>query len=218
MGAPTIIGHENSRDAVLAAGLPANNPLMDPVDFGDLTVSPPTLTFRDCLQLWSDDRLIEVRAAGKRAHTDSDVLVWLPEERVLFCGDLLFNQATPFLLMGSVPGLIDVLQEVVASYPAEVIVPGHGPLCHVDLIPTTVKYLDFVLTTARAGLDSGLSPLEAAREADLGEFAEWLDNERIVGNLHSAYSELDSKRGEVDVMTAITDMVAYRGGPLASFA
>ncbi len=40
---------------------------------------------------------------------------------------------------------------------------------------------------------AGLSPLEAALDADLGEYAVWHDRERLVGNLHRALSEL---RGE----------------------
>ena len=45
--------------------------------------------------------------------------------------------------------------------------------------------------TARSGKAAGLSPLELARQTDLGRFAELTDSERIVGNLYRAYAELD---------------------------
>ena len=51
-----------------------------------------------------------------------------------------------------------------------------------------------MLDLARQGLAAGLSPLEAARQTDLGEYAGWLDSERIVGNLHRAYCDLDPQR------------------------
>jgi glyoxylase-like metal-dependent hydrolase (beta-lactamase superfamily II) len=52
-----------------------------------------THTFADRLTLWSADKPIEVSYVGQPAHTSNDSLVWLPEQEVLFCGDLLFNAA-----------------------------------------------------------------------------------------------------------------------------
>ena len=218
-GAVTIVGHEKCRAAVIAGGLPGNSGLFDPVDWGEVTLAPPTLTFTDRVRLWSDDRPVEVSYVGQPAHTTNDSLVWLPEQEVLFCGDLLFNGGTPFVLMGSVRGAIDVLTTVVAPIPATVIVPGHGAPCDRELIGTVVGYLEFVLATARQGRAAGLSPLELALETDLGEYAGWLDRERIVGNLHRAYSDLDPAHPRVDLAGALRDMVAYNGGvPLSCYA
>jgi hypothetical protein len=64
-------------------------------------------------------------------------------------------------------------------------------------------------------------PLDAARELDLGAYADLLDAERIVGNLHRAYAELDGAPpgAPIDIVTALTDMVAYNGGqPLTCYA
>ena len=70
----------------------------------------------------------------------------------------------------------------------------HAPRASEDRGHTGVAdYLRFIDTAARAGFDAGADPLDVARDADLGRFAEWHDSERIVGNLHRAYSEL---RGE----------------------
>jgi len=84
-----------------------------------------------------------------------------------------------------------------------------------------LAYLRFVQDLAREAKAAGLSPLDAARQADLGEFKDLLDAERIVGNLHRAYLELD--RGErgapVDLARALGEMVAYNGGqPLTCHA
>ena len=111
-----------------------------------------------------------------------------------------------------------MLTNVVAPIPATTIVPGHGAPCDHTLIPTVVGYLEFVLATASAGRAAGLTPLEAARETDLGEYSAWLDSERIVGNLHRAYSDLSDDVG-VDVMGALRDMVDYNNGePLSCYA
>jgi cyclase len=218
-GPVTIIGHERCRAEVITTGLLGNVGIWEPVDWGELRVAPPTVTFTDRLRVWSDDTALEVSYVGQPAHTSNDSLIWLPDSRVLFCGDLLFNGGTPFLLMGSVSGAIAVLTDVLAPIPARTIVPGHGDLCGPDLIDTTIGYLRFVLDLARHGLDAGLTPLAAAREADLGEYAGWLDPERIVGNLHRAYHDLEPQRPDVDIVVALTDMIAYNGGqPLSCHA
>jgi len=148
-GTATIIAQEKCRDEMIAFGLPGNTGIWEPVDWGEVTLAPPTLTFADRVRLWSGDRPLEVSYVGQAAHTSNDSLVWLPEQEVLFCGDLLFNGGTPFLLMGSVKGTIDVLTNVVAPTPARVIVPGHGAPCDHALIGTVVSYLEFVLATAQ---------------------------------------------------------------------
>jgi len=219
MSAATIVGHERCRTEVIKAGLPSFTGIWDPVEWGQVTLAPPTVTFTDRLKLWSDDTPVEVSYVGQPAHTTNDSLVWLPEQEVLFCGDLLFNGGTPFLLMGSVLGAIDVLTKIVAPIPARTIVPGHGAPCDQQLIGIIVGYLEFVLETAQEGRAAGLTPLQAAREADLGQYAEWLDNERIVGNLHRAYADLDPAAPEFDILAALTDMVEYNGGkPLSCYA
>jgi cyclase len=219
IGAATIIGHEKCREEIMSFGLPANVGIWEPVEWGAVGLAPPTITFADRITIWSAGPPVEVKYVGQAAHTSNDCLVWLPEQEVLFCGDLLFNGGTPFLLMGSVAGAIDVLRDVVARVPARTIVPGHGAPCDAALITTTIGYLEFVLAAAVSGRAAGLTPLEAAQETDLGEYAEWLDSERIVGNLYRAYSDLDQADEAVDVYGALRDMVTFNGGkPLACYA
>jgi cyclase len=215
----TIVGHENCRTELLEFGAPPPPGIWDPVDWGPIELAPPTLTFTDQVRIYSDELAMEVRHVGGPAHTTNDSLVWLPEQRVLFCGDLLFNGGTPFLLMGSVTGALRVLTEVLAPIPASIIVPGHGRPAGPELIETVAGYLRFVLQLAEQGLAAGLAPLEVARQAELGEYAQWLDVERIVGNLHRAYHDLQPERGRLDLFAALGDMIAFNGGrPLSCYA
>ena len=58
-----------------------------------------------------------------------------------------------------------------------------------------------------------------ARETDLGEYATWLDAERLVGNLHRAYVDLNPAPGPLDVFAALGHTVTYNGGqPLSCYA
>jgi cyclase len=220
-GGATIVAHERCRDGVLASGLPANLGVWTDVDWDIPELAPPFLTYADAVTVWSGDLKCDVRYVGMPAHTTNDSLIWLPERSVLFAGDLAFSGGTPFLLMGSVEGAIEVLEQVVRPLGAQTIVPGHGPVSGPEVIDEMLGYLRFVLDVARHGMAAGLSPLDAARQADLGGYAGLLDSERIVGNLHRAYAELaGAPRGaEVDLIAALTDMISYNGGrPLTCHA
>ncbi|HEY0577452.1 MAG TPA: MBL fold metallo-hydrolase [Pseudonocardia sp.] len=217
----TIVAHEKTRAEMTAFGPPQPLPFWTPIDWGDLRLELPFLTYAEGVTVWSDELRCEVRYVGTAAHTTNDSIIWLPERSVLFAGDLLFRGGTPFLLMGSVAGAIDVLETVVKPLGAETIVPGHGGISGPELIDDVLGYLRFVQDTARAGKAAGLTPLQAAREVDLGGYAALLDSERIVGNLHRAYAELDGtpRGGQIDVLSALSEMVAYNGGkPLTCYA
>jgi cyclase len=217
-----IVAHERARAEAIAFGPPRDLFFWDGPDWGDLSLDPPFVTFTDQIAVHAGDLRADVRYVGTAAHTTNDSIVWIPDRSVLFCGDLIFNGGTPFLLMGSVTGAVDVLEQVLRPLGAQTIVPGHGPVFHDDgPIEATLDYLRFVLDVAAQAVAAGVPPLDAARDTDLGRFAGWADAERIVGNLHRACAELrGAPRGApVDIVAALGDMVAYNGGaPLSCLA
>lgn len=220
--AAAIVGHEQSRAAAIASGPPREMPFWDGPEWGELSLDPPFVTFTDEIAVHAGDLRAQVRYVGTAAHTTNDCVVWIPDRSVLFCGDLIFNGGTPFLLMGSVEGAIEVLDQVIRPLGAQTIVPGHGPVFHdAGPLEVTLDYLRFVLDLARDCVAAGLTPLEAACEADLGPFADWADRERIVGNLHRACAELTGtpRGGPIDIVAGLSEMVTYNGGtPLSCHA
>jgi cyclase len=221
----TIVGHDRCRAEVLAVGKPYFPGIFEDVDWGDVTLAPPFLTYAEGVTLYSDDLRCEVRYVGTPAHTNNDSIVWLPDRSVLFSGDLLFNGGTPFLLTGSVTGTIEVLENVVRPLSPRVIVPGHGDVCGPETIDDVLGYLRFVMATAQRGRAAGLSPLEAARDMALGRYEGLTDPERIVGNLHRAYADLDAQAdggatgAPLNYPAILVDMVTYNGGrPLTCIA
>lgn len=217
----TIVGHEATRAGVQQWGKPFDAPVWTEVDWGDIELAPPFLTYTEGVTVWVDDLRCEVTHVGTAAHTTNDSVVWIPEREVLFSGDLLFNGGTPFLLQGSIAGAVDVLENVVRPLGARTIVPGHGPVGGAEMIDDALAYLRFVQRTASDGKAAGLTPLEAARDADLGEFADLKDSERLAGNLHRAYAELAGAApgAQIDAMAALQDMITLNGGkPLSCHA
>ncbi len=219
----TIVGHELCREAVLEAGLPRPDNtigmLFPNVDWGDLELAAPTMTYQDRMTLHVEDLRLELIFMGP-AHTTNDTVVWIPDHKLLFSGDLIFNEGTPFVVMGSVAGSLVAIERL-RALGAETIVPGHGPVCGPELFDPTEAYLKFVQRVAREGYDAGMKPLEIARSADLGEFAEWHDTERIVGNIHRAFSEIKGEKwgAKLNMPPIVREMEDYNGGsPLRCLA
>lgn len=208
-----IVGHEKTRAGLLADTLlTVTPPVWSPTpDFGVASVRAPNVVVHDRLTLHLGEHRIELRHPGHPAHTEGDVVAWLPDSGVLFAGDLLFHGITPMVLMGSLDGALRSLQWL-DDFGAGTVVPGHGPVID-DLAPVLAaheRYYRFVLATAEAGKAEGRTPLEAATGADLGEFADWPDPERLVLNLHRAYAGAEP----VDLLAAFSDAMTWNGGPL----
>lgn len=202
-----IIAHTGVADELRRTPPPAPH-IFSPFTQGDVRPRIPTIAFDDTLEITSGERRIEVRHPARPSHTRGDAYVWLPEERVLFTGDLVFNGGTPFAISGSPTGWLQTLEELAALEPS-VVVPGHGPTGGPELFEPVARYLRFVIAAAQDAHDRGFFPLDAARDLDLGEFADLLDCERIVGNLHRAIAELDGR--QPDFAAAWQDMYDYNG-------
>jgi cyclase len=217
--ATVIVGHERMREGLrvdpVIDGCP---PFWQPVpDWGAVTRRLPDVTVAGHLTVHAGDRRIELLHPGGPAHTTGDLVAWLPAERVLFAGDLVFNGLTPLVFMGSVPGAARALDWLAALEP-EIVVPGHGPVMSAAEVGPVFdrlrRYYALVETAAARGIEHGRTPLEAARDTDLGEFAEWADAERLVLNLHRAYA--DEHGAELDLIAALTDACTWRGAPMAT--
>lgn len=122
---------------------------------------------------------------------------------------------TPFFLMGSLSGSLRALH-MLRELGAETVVPGHGPVTDPAAFDRAERYIRFVADVAEKSHAAGLTPWEAARKTDLGEFAELRESERLVANLRRAYAELDGEpEGEgVDPFAAFMDMAAINGGEM----
>jgi cyclase len=208
-----IIGHDECPAEMAEQNMLLTH-LWPHVEWGDIAIVPPTVTFPDRLTVYAGEVRVELVHVGP-AHTTNDVVAWIPEYRVLFTGDVVFSGGTPFVLMGSVAGALAALRRL-RELDAATIVPGHGPIGGPELYDTTEAYLGWIQQVARHGIDAGLSPLQVAREVELGYFGEWLDPERIVGNLHRAYAEAQGAAPgtPLDNLAIMLEMVTYNDGQL----
>ena len=188
--AAAVVGHELCRHEVLTTGSITKG-LWPWVEWGEIEVWPPFVTFDDHLSVWVDDLEVSLQHIGP-AHTTNDVVGWVADRSVLFTGDLVFNGGTPFVVMGSVAGSLESVERL-RAFGAQTVVPGHGSVCGPEVFDQLARYFEFVQPSLATPRPPVRPPLDAALQTDLGEFSDWHDRERIVGNLHRAYAELDAR-------------------------
>ena len=150
------------------------------------------VTFDGEMTLHLGDRVLRLVHFGP-AHTIGDALVLLPAERLLFTGDVVFDQVTPLGLEGHIGHWIDVCNAV-ESLDADTLVPGHGPVGDKTGLRDMRGYLQSIREQARRAFDAGTSAEDAARAVDLGAYASWTEPERIAFNVARLYQEF---RGEI---------------------
>jgi glyoxylase-like metal-dependent hydrolase (beta-lactamase superfamily II) len=163
-------------------------------DFSEVEVTLPNHLIDGDVELALGETRARLLYVGP-AHTAGDLIVHLPDDDVVFAGDVIFRNCTPLGWEGTFAGWIAALDRILALDPA-VIVPGHGPLCGPEGVRDLLDYFVYVKREARACHERGLSLEEAAAAIELGPFARWNQPERLVFNLARAYRELEGRSPE----------------------
>jgi glyoxylase-like metal-dependent hydrolase (beta-lactamase superfamily II) len=160
-----------------------------PFDFGGIKLRNADITFDDKLDIDVGGRPVALLNLGP-AHTAADSVVHVPDAGVLFAGDLLFIGGTPIVWAGPISNWIKACDAMIAL-DAPTVVPGHGPVTDPDGIRAVRGYFEHILAEIDAAHGKGLTFAEAADGIDLGEYADWLDSERVVVNVYQRYRELE---------------------------
>jgi len=186
-----------------------------PFHFGDVTLTPPTETFQGEMEIMVGDKLVKLIEVGP-AHSLGDALILVPEDKVLYTGDILFSEGTPIAWYGPIKRWIDVCDRVL-EMDIETIVAGHGPISTKEDVRRMRDYLAYVTEQARPRYEQGMDYLKAAYDIDLGDYRVWNDAERVIVTIRTLYD--DFKGGERPVHVPIPffeqmkDMREHLGKP-----
>ncbi|OMC51289.1 2-hydroxyhepta-2,4-diene-1,7-dioate isomerase [Mycobacterium sp. IS-836] len=181
-------------------------------DFSGIKLRNADQTFEGDLTIEVGGREVNLLNLGP-AHTVADSVVHVPDAGVLFGGDLLFIGCTPIVWAGPIANWIRAC-DVMIAMDAPIVVPGHGPVTDPDGIRAVRGYLAHVAQQAESAYCKGMSWSEAADTIDLGEYATWLDAERVVVNVYQRYRELDPDTPQLEVMALLVmqaEWLAKRG-------
>lgn len=129
----------------------------------------PDVTFTDKKVFDLGGRVVEALYFGY-AHEHSDISIWLPKEKILFAGDLAFNQRV--LPIFKITETLKWLEswEKLAALNAKIVIPGHGDVTD---MPTVTKYTkDYIvyLRTQIAKILEDDGGLNEAYEIDLSAY------------------------------------------------
>lgn len=169
-----------------------------PFDFAGARGRAPTRTFEKRLDLAVGDKPVELHMLGP-AHTAGDVLVWVPHDRTVFTGDLLFIDVTPIMWAGPAGNWLAACDRILALG-AEHVVPGHGPMTDAAGVRRLQEYLRWVDGEARRRFDAAVPMEEAIFDIALGGYRNWLDAERLAVNVASLYREYAGDASRPDVV------------------
>lgn len=145
----------------------------------------PTRTFDDQLSLKVGQKKVELIEVGP-AHTKGDVIIHVPDDRVVYTGDILFIGGHPVMWEGPVQNWVDACRRIEAM-DVDVIVPGHGPRTDKAGVAKVRHYLETLDAEAKKRFDAGMSVARAARDIDLSQFDDWGDAERVVVNVDTLF-------------------------------
>ncbi len=190
----TIISHDYCRREAIEQGIRdpgLMNTIFPEFDFRGIAITPADITFDKQLTLYIDGREVRLLHFGL-GHTAGDIIVYLPEEGIIFAGDFILLYSTPLGMEGSFAGWLRNL-DAMANLGAQTYIPGHGPVCGAEGLNLCREYLVFVQREARKRFDKGMAVDEAAKDIDLGQFKQWPNHERIIANLERLWREF---RGE----------------------
>ncbi len=190
---------------LIAAG-PFVDRIFGAYEFSGIELVPPGRTFEGELSLAVGGKTVELIEVGP-AHTRGDAMVWVPADRVLFAGDILFIGGHPLLWQGPAANWVRALERILRLDP-EVIVPGHGPITDRHGVERLKAYFVELEAEVKQRFEAGLDPVEAARDLRLEGFDDWGDAERLAVNVDSLYRELRGEAEKTDVIELFARMAA----------
>jgi glyoxylase-like metal-dependent hydrolase (beta-lactamase superfamily II) len=128
----------------------------------------------------------------KNGHTPSDLILYLPQDSIIFMGDLLFIDSHPYLGDGDPDTLINILQET-QQMGARIVVPGHGPVGTANDLSVLIDYIKRCQDIVNRMISDGIGE----NAVDNIEVPEQFDSWQQVGffgsNLRFLYNRLSSK-------------------------
>ncbi len=147
-------------------------------------------SFADSFEFTLGDTQFEVRHSGQ-AHTPGDSYVWLPRQKIMFTGDIVYVER--MLGVGSQSSSkswIDAF-EAMAAYQPEHLVPGHGkPTTLAQARKDTLDYLVFLRKTVADFMDDG-GDISDIGSIDQSRYHYLLNHESLAGrNAQQVFSEL----------------------------
>lgn len=140
------------------------------------------------------NRRITIISKGA-GHTESDLIMYLPDDKVMFTGDLVFNECHPYVPHGNISKWKAWL-DFMNTLNAETVIPGHGQIGNSNLINGMKNYLVDLEISAQKLVDENRSTEDIDSISPPGKYKEWWFDRFYRSNLRFAYESHASEATE----------------------
>jgi len=185
----------NEADRVMremgAQQLAANKDLLKEKADGTMLTYPTELT-ADQRELKLGKTSVQLLHFGP-AHTPGDLIVWLPQQRILFSGDIVYTERLLAVIpIGNTANWLQAFDKLVALNP-KTIVPGHGRPTTIEVARRDTRdYLSFLRAEAKRILDAGGSLQDAVEKVDQSRFQSLVNFDLLaLRNMYQVFQEVE---------------------------
>ena len=175
--------------------------------FDNITLTLPTKTFEKKLDINLGNKEIKLIEVGP-THTEGDILVYIPHNKTIFTGDIIFHGGTPIMWKGPVSNWLNAC-DIILDMDVDIVVPGHGPVSDKTCVVSVKEYFEFIIKETKKRFDSGMSAVDAAFDISLGKYSTLLDKERIIINVDTLYREFGGDNNPPNAIDLFGIMAAY---------
>jgi cyclase len=126
----------------------------------NLKIIEPEITFTGHITLFKGDKEIHLIPLG--GHTPATTVIYLPQDGLLFAGDMVVTDRPPFLSQGDTKEWLEALTYL-RKLQYDVLIPGHGELTGKEATEKMSEFLRIVRRKVRSAYRAGLSKSDTAR-------------------------------------------------------
>jgi len=193
LGATLLASNETGRvmRELGAQQLDANKTLLKEKAEGTV-LAYPTELIADRRELKLGKTVVQLLYFGP-AHTPGDMAVWLPQQKILFAGDLVYTERLLAVIpIGNTTNWVQAFDKLMALNP-KTIVPGHGRPTTIEVARRDTRdYLSFLLVEAKRILDAGGSLQDAVEKVDQSRFRSLFNYDLLaLRNMNQVFQEVE---------------------------
>ncbi len=156
----------------------------------------PTITFKKKSVIYLGNQKIKLFYLGS-GHTNGDILVYFPEEKVIHMGDLYFENMIPYIdyqAGSNTENWIKILEKVI-EMDVEKAIPGHGEITDKNGLSEQIQYFKDLRAEVEKFIKQGASLEETKEKLSLPEYKDKGYYDRLIPvNIEAVYKEMTEKK------------------------
>ncbi len=166
-----------------------------------LKITAPFVALDDGLRIQDGNQEVRIVYLGK-GHTDGDIVLFLPAPKIVFAGDLFFNDAIPNVQDAFLLPWMKTLEELL-KLDADKFVPGHGTIGDKKDVRRLLDYFEALHSLVKEAVDRGDTLEQVTRDLAVpAKFSSYRFQNFFPSNVQKMYSELKALQPPAPVPAA----------------